>query len=98
LGTPADGQKHLFPVAKKFAANWGLSGGNHLHQLAQYARSLGLKKAIYVVFTPDHIRYPEEVKEEIFTKNGVDIETYLIPYNEEKDFGPVAIKQKKKAK
>ncbi len=89
------GQEILFET-KKYYSNVKFEDG--LHQLSQYARSLGLNKAVYVVFTPDHIRYPEEVKEDTFTKNGVDIEAYLIPYNEEKDFGPAAIKRRKKAK
>ena len=55
-------------------------------QLAYYARSLGQKKAVYVVFTPEHLRYPDTVQEGKTTIRNVEIITYLIPYDEVKDF------------
>jgi hypothetical protein len=55
-------------------------------QLAYYARSLGQKRAIYIVFTPEHLQYPETVIESRVTIRKVEIITYLIPYDEVKDF------------
>lgn len=55
-------------------------------QLACYARSLGQKRAVYVGFTPEHLRYPDTVVESRATIRKVDIITYLIPYDEVKDF------------
>ena len=53
-------------------------------QLAYYAQSLGLAKAVYLVFCPKGIRYPEEVKENQETVDGVKIITYLVEYDEDK--------------
>ena len=55
-------------------------------QLAYYARSLGQKRAVYVVFTPTHLRYPATVTEGTETIRKVEVTTYLIPYDEVKDF------------
>jgi hypothetical protein len=53
-------------------------------QLAYYCKSLGLDKGAYLVFCPNSIKYPEPVKENIETIEGVEIITYLISYDESK--------------
>jgi AAA-like domain len=55
-------------------------------QISYYARSLGLKTAVYVVFIPNDIRYPEAVHESVETVKKVETSVYLIPYDEKKDF------------
>ncbi|MDZ7879365.1 MAG: hypothetical protein U5L45_16910 [Saprospiraceae bacterium] len=54
-------------------------------QLAQYAKSLSLKEAIYLVFVESevtNVTVIEEAKE----YDGVLIKTHLVPYNLNKDF------------
>ncbi len=53
-------------------------------QLAYYCKSLNLTKGIYLVYCPNNIRYPENVKEDIVNINGIEISTYLIEYDETK--------------
>ncbi len=53
-------------------------------QLAYYCRSLGLSTGIYLVFCANNIRYPETVKEDVETIEGVEVRTYLVEYDEEK--------------
>ncbi len=53
-------------------------------QLAYYCTSLGLTKGVYLVFCPNNIRYPEQVKEQLETIERVEIVTCLIPYDEVK--------------
>ena len=53
-------------------------------QLAYYCNSLGLSTGIYLVFCPNNITYPEAVKEQTETIEGVSITTYLVEYDEEK--------------
>ncbi len=53
-------------------------------QLAYYANSLKLEIAVYLVFCPNNITYPEIVKEQKETIDGVEISTYLIEFDEEK--------------
>ncbi len=53
-------------------------------QLAYYCKSLGLDKGIYIIFSPENIKYPETVKEQIEIINEVEITTYLIKYDETK--------------
>jgi hypothetical protein len=59
---------------------------NGKKQLAYYAASLGLKEAVYLVFTPSHLKYPAPVVENQEELNGIFIHTFLIGYDEEKDF------------
>ena len=59
---------------------------NGKKQVASYCKSLALNKGLYIVFCPNSVRYPEPVKEQTETINGVEIITYLIQYDEEKDF------------
>jgi hypothetical protein len=59
---------------------------NGKKQLAYYAVSLGLNEAVYLVFTPSHLNYPAPVVEQEEVLNGITIHTFLIEYDEEKDF------------
>jgi hypothetical protein len=77
------GEEMLFECKRYYGERQFVEGQG---QLAYYARSLGQKKAIYVVFTPEHLRYPDTVKESRTTIRNVEIITYLIPYDEVKDF------------
>ncbi|MDZ7877888.1 MAG: AAA-like domain-containing protein [Saprospiraceae bacterium] len=54
-------------------------------QLAQYAQSLSLTEAIYLVFIESEIKN-ETVKEESKVVDGILIKTHLVPYNLDKDF------------
>jgi hypothetical protein len=53
-------------------------------QLSYYCKSLGLHKAVYLVFCPNDIKYPEKVIEQSENIDSVDITTYLIMYDETK--------------
>jgi type II secretory pathway predicted ATPase ExeA len=77
------GEEMLFECKRYYGERQFLEG---LGQLAYYARSLGQKRAIYVVFTPEHLEYPDTIKESRTTIRKVEIITYLIPYDEVKDF------------
>jgi type II secretory pathway predicted ATPase ExeA len=77
------GEEMLFECKRYYGERQFVEGQG---QLAYYARSLGQKKAVYVVFTPEHLRYPDTVKESRNTIRNVEIITYLIPYDEVKDF------------
>ena len=78
-----NGHEYLFET-KKYYSPGKFSKGKK--QLAHYARGLGLDKAIYLVFTPRHIEYPEDVQEGIEVHEGINIMVYLVAYDEEKDF------------
>ena len=54
-------------------------------QLAQYAKSLNLSSAIYLVFVESEVKN-ETVKEEAKIVDDILIKTYLVPYNLDKDF------------
>jgi hypothetical protein len=54
-------------------------------QLAQYANSLSLTSAIYLVFVESEITNPK-LTEDSETIDGVLIKTHLVPYNLAKDF------------
>ncbi len=53
-------------------------------QLAYYCKSLGINKGVYLVFCPNNIEYPEQVKETPESIDTIEINTYLIPYDETK--------------
>ena len=55
-------------------------------QLAYYCKKMGLDAGIYVVFVVNGIPMPESLKEDKETIEGVALTTYLIMYDEEKDF------------
>jgi hypothetical protein len=54
-------------------------------QLAYYARTLGLNEAVYLVFVPNTVKLAG-VREQKQTIEGVVIRTYIVLYDEEKDF------------
>jgi hypothetical protein len=54
-------------------------------QLAYYAKSLGLEKAFYLVFVPNTVTLAT-VREKEENIGGIAIRTYIVPYDEEKDF------------
>jgi hypothetical protein len=54
-------------------------------QLAQYAKSLSLPSAIYLVFVESEVDNPTVVEEEM-AYEGIIIKTYLVPYNLDSDF------------
>ena len=53
-------------------------------QLAYYCKSLGLKKAVYLVFYPNNIRTPKTFIEQIEDIEGIEISTYLVEFDDEK--------------
>ena len=53
-------------------------------QLAYYCKSLGLEAGIYIVFSPNNIKYPNTVKEQTEKINEIEITSYLIEYDETK--------------
>jgi len=55
------------------------------NQVAYYASSLGLNEAVYLVFVPNSVTV-EKVKEEKEVYGGVLIKTYIVRYDEQKDF------------
>jgi hypothetical protein len=54
-------------------------------QLAYYVRALGLDEGVYLVFVPNTVKLPM-VREEVETIGGIAIRTYIVQYDEEKDF------------
>jgi hypothetical protein len=54
--------------------------------LAHYARSFGLSKAVYLVFAPRHLEYPDDVLEQVEIVESIEIHVYLVSYDEVKDF------------
>ncbi len=53
-------------------------------QLAYYAESLQLEKAVYLVYMAKRARTPETIKEQKEKINNIEISTYLIEYDETK--------------
>ncbi len=78
-----NGREYLFETKKYYSPGKFAKGKK---QLAHYARSLGLSKAVYLVFTPNHIEYPEGVLERTELHEGVEIAVFLVSYDEKKDF------------
>ena len=77
------GDEYLFESKIYYYESRFLEG---MEQLAYYCNSLGLKHGVYLVFIPNNIRITEAVKDQNKTINNVEIETFLVPYDEEKDF------------
>jgi hypothetical protein len=77
------GREYLFETKKYYSPAKFTKGKG---QLAHYARSLGLDKAVYVVFVPNNIEYPAYVNEGVEMHDGLEIVVYLVPYDEVKDF------------
>jgi AAA-like domain len=76
-------QEYLFETKKYYSPTKFRNGKK---QLAHYARGLGLDKAVYLVFTPNHIEYPDTVIEGTEMIEGMAISIFLVPYDEVKDF------------
>jgi len=53
-------------------------------QLAYYCKSLGLNKGIYLVFCPNDITYPKPVIEQSETIENIEIDTFLIEFDQSK--------------
>ncbi|MBI4646185.1 MAG: hypothetical protein HY738_06195 [Bacteroidia bacterium] len=70
--------------AKKYYSLSQFTDGKE--RLAYYCNSLGLKQCIYLVFIKNSIKYPEEVIEQTEKIKNISIKTFLIIYDEEKDF------------
>ncbi|HLP44402.1 MAG TPA: hypothetical protein VK469_00540, partial [Candidatus Kapabacteria bacterium] len=54
-------------------------------QLAYYTKSLGLKEALYLVFVPNTVNLAD-IREEEETVGDIRTRTYIVLYDEEKDF------------
>jgi hypothetical protein len=54
-------------------------------QLAYYAKTMGLKEGVYLVFVPNTVKL-STIKEQVETINDITIRTYIVLYDEEKDF------------
>jgi len=54
-------------------------------QLAYYSKSMGLKEGIYLVFVPNTVNLPI-IQEQEETINSIRIRTFIVTYDEEKDF------------
>ncbi|MDQ1274422.1 MAG: hypothetical protein QG591_3052, partial [Planctomycetota bacterium] len=55
------------------------------NQLAYYAKTLGLTEALYLVFVPNTVNLAR-IREQKETFDGIVIRTYIVLYDEEKDF------------
>ena len=87
------GQMDLFIFLKDqvYIIEFKIYGGpkkfvNGKKQLAYYCRKEGLQKGVYLVFVANHIRLPKLIVESVELVNEIEITTYLIEYDEEKDF------------
>ncbi len=54
-------------------------------QLAYYSKAMGLKEGVYLVFVPNTVKLAN-IKEQVETISGITIKTYIVQYDEEKDF------------
>jgi hypothetical protein len=54
-------------------------------QLAYYAKTLGLNEAVYLVFVPNTVKLAG-VRDQIEKIENIDIKTFIVLYDEEKDF------------
>jgi hypothetical protein len=54
-------------------------------QLAYYSKTMGLREGVYLVFVPNTVKV-STVQEKVETINGITIRTYIVQYDEEKDF------------
>ncbi len=55
-------------------------------QIAYYCKRAGIKKGIYIVFIKNTVK-SDKIKEDTEIINNVEIKTYLIKYDEKKEFG-----------
>jgi AAA-like domain len=77
------GKEILFEAKKYYSPAKFLAGKT---QFAYYASRLGLSHAVYLVFAPIRLKYPEPIKEGTERIEQVEINTFLVPYDEVKDF------------
>jgi len=56
------------------------------NQLAYYCKKVGLKIGYYLIFVRNSLQLPEAVKEDVEEVEGVTVKTFLVFYDEEKDF------------
>jgi hypothetical protein len=54
-------------------------------QLAFYCGSVGIAEGIYLVFVPNTVTLPT-IKEGVENIDNIEIKTYIVLYDEEKDF------------
>ncbi len=54
-------------------------------QLAYYCKNVGVKEGIYLVFVPNTVTL-SKVKENVESVDDIEIRTYIVHYDEEKDF------------
>ncbi len=54
-------------------------------QLAYYSKSIDVKEGVYLVFVPNTVTLPG-IKEQVETIDNTEIRTYIVLYDEEKDF------------
>jgi hypothetical protein len=66
-------------------------------QLAYYLNSLGLQKGIYLVFMDNQLRH-KSVKDEVQIIENVEISTYIVRFDVEKDFSEDLRKTEKRSK
>jgi hypothetical protein len=76
-------REYLFETKKYYSPSKFKKGKK---QVAHYARGFGLDKAVYLVFTPRHIEYPDDVIERMELIEGIEVSIYLVSYDEVKDF------------
>jgi AAA domain len=55
-------------------------------QLAYYCKKLGLTRGEYLIFVPKHLSLPDTVSETSVDLEGVSVRTWLVFYDEKKDF------------
>jgi hypothetical protein len=55
-------------------------------QLAYYCKKAGLTRGEYLIFIPKHLNLPDTITENLFIQDGVTIHSWLVFYDEEKDF------------
>ncbi|MBI4649002.1 MAG: ATP-binding protein [Bacteroidia bacterium] len=77
------GEELLFETKKYYSYSRFDKGKK---QLSYYCIRLGLNKAVYLVFLPNNMEIPEEVCEQSESIDNVEIMTYLVIYDEKKDF------------
>jgi hypothetical protein len=54
-------------------------------QLAYYAKTMGLQEGVYLVFVPNTVKL-SMIREQSEAINDISIRTYIVQYDEEKDF------------
>ncbi|MCP4150779.1 MAG: hypothetical protein GY757_23740, partial [bacterium] len=68
---------------KIFRDMWQFKKGKK--QLAYYASRMNIKDAVYITFVPNSVTLPD-IKDDEEQIDNIDIKTYIVIYDEEKDF------------